>query len=104
MARQAIGYSQRMTQSDPPTEKSWTDQDESREVEGRLIPPTVPDRNAIREDRAALDQDHAADRMPTPEEEQAADAAGPVDPAVAENYKEAIERGARQEGEGRITP
>ncbi|HVE93789.1 MAG TPA: hypothetical protein VNB24_02625 [Acidimicrobiales bacterium] len=93
-----------MAESDAETAKSWTDQDEARDVEGRLMPPTVPDRNAIREDRAALDQEHKADRMPTPEEEQAADAAGPVDPAVAENYKEAMERGANQEGEGRITP
>jgi hypothetical protein len=41
-----------------------------------------------------------ADRMPTPEEEAAAP--GSVDPDVAEAYEEAIERGAKTKGEGRI--
>lgn len=77
-----------------------TDQDEPREVGDRLAPPTTPDRNAIAEDRAALDTDHKADRMPTPEEEEAAERQQ-LDPEVAENYKDALERGAAQEGEGR---
>jgi hypothetical protein len=48
-------------------------------------------------------QVHAApDDMPTPEEEQAAERAPAEDPAVAENYEEAMERGAKQKGEGRI--
>lgn len=80
----------------------WTDQDEARDVDGRLAPPTTPDRDTIAEDRRALDDDHGPDRPPTPEEEAAADAHGPVDPDVAEAYKEAAERGADQEGEGRI--
>ena len=80
----------------------WTDQDEAREVEGRLAPPTTPDRNTIAEDREAMDAPHAADRPPTPDEEEAAERAGPVDPEAAAAYKEAIERGANQEGEGRI--
>jgi len=42
------------------------------------------------------------DEMPTAEEEDAAKRAGDVDPDVADNYEEAIERGAKQRGEGRI--
>jgi hypothetical protein len=42
------------------------------------------------------------DRMPTPEEEEAAERAGALEPDVAENYEDALERGARQRGEGRI--
>lgn len=43
-----------------------------------------------------------SDDPPTSAEEQAAERAGPEDPEAARAYKEAIERGARQEGEGRI--
>ena len=77
-----------------------TDQDHAREVDGRLAPPTTPDRNSIAEDRAALDNDHAADRPATPEEAEAAERQD-LDPEVADAYKEAIERGAAQEGEGK---
>ena len=42
------------------------------------------------------------DDMPTPEEEAAAERAGAIDPEVAENYEDAIERGAKQRGEGRV--
>lgn len=42
-----------------------------------------------------------ADRQPTPEEERLADEQE-LDPEVARSYEEAIERGARQEGEGRV--
>jgi hypothetical protein len=80
----------------------WTDQDEARDVDGRLAPPTTPDRATIAEDRKALDDDHQADREPTEDEEAAAERRGDVDPAVAEAYQDAIERGAAQEGEGRI--
>lgn len=93
-----------MADTDPQTEAPRTDQDQARQVEDRLMPPTIPAKEAIREDRAALDQEHVADRMPTSDEERAAESAGAVDPEVAENYKDAMERGARQEGEGRITP
>jgi hypothetical protein len=78
-----------------------TDQDEPRKVGDRVAPATTPDRDTIREDREALTQDHGADRMPEPEEEEAAERSGPTDPDVAESYKEALERGAAQEGEGR---
>ncbi len=43
-----------------------------------------------------------ADGLPTPEEEAAAQRGRVDDPEAAEAYKEAIERGARQKGEGRI--
>ena len=78
-----------------------TDQDSARHVGDRLAPPTTPDKESIREDRAALDDDHGADRMPTPEEEAAAERAPELDPEAAQSYKEAIERGAAQEGEGK---
>ncbi len=78
-----------------------TDQDEPRQVGDRLAPPTTPDRTTIREDRAAVDSDHDADRPPTLEEGSAADMAGDLDPEVADAYKDAIERGAAQQGEGK---
>jgi len=43
-------------------------------------------------------------RMPTPEEAQAADSQGPVDPEVARNEREQYERGANVKGEGQIVP
>jgi hypothetical protein len=42
------------------------------------------------------------DDAPTDEEEEAAARAGSGDEESARAYKDAIERGARQEGEGRI--
>ena len=42
-----------------------------------------------------------ADRMPTPEEEAAAERQK-LDPEAAKHYKEMAERGANQKGEGRI--
>lgn len=78
-----------------------TDQDEPRRVGDRLAPPTTPDKDTIREDRANLDAPHVADRPPTPDEEEAAERSGELDPDVASSYKEAIERGAAQKGEGR---
>jgi hypothetical protein len=43
-----------------------------------------------------------ADDTPTSAEEAAAERAGDADDATSRSYKEAIERGARQEGEGRL--
>jgi hypothetical protein len=43
-----------------------------------------------------------ADDQPTSDEEAAAERAGEGDEESAQAYKEAIERGARQEGEGRL--
>ena len=80
----------------------WTDQDEPRDVDGRLAPPTTPDRDTIAEDRKDATAEHDADRPPTDDEAAAAEKHGPTDPHVSEAYKDAIERGAAQEGEGRI--
>ena len=80
----------------------WTDQDEARDIDGRIAPPTTPDRDTIAEDRKDADAAHDADRPPTEEEEAAAERSGDLDPAVAAAYKDAIERGAAQEGEGKI--
>ena len=44
---------------------------------------------------------HEADRAPTPEEETAAEQ-GHLDPAVAEAFEGAMERGANVKGEGQI--
>jgi len=64
--------------------------------------PTRPS-STTRETEEADAQVHAApDKMPSPEDEEAAERAPDESPAVAENYREAIERGARQEGEGRL--
>jgi hypothetical protein len=78
-----------------------TDQDEARMVGDRLAPPTIPDKDAIREDREAVSAEHTPDREPTPEEEAAAERGSAAAPDVSEEYKETLERGAAQEGEGK---
>jgi hypothetical protein len=79
-----------------------TDQDHARKVGDRLAPPTTPDADTIREDRGDVDAAHDADRMPTPEEEAAADRSkDSLDQDVSDRYEEMLERGAAQEGEGR---
>jgi len=62
---------------------------------------TRPDSETREAERDEARAAHDADREPTPEEENAADELE-LDPEVAENYEEATERGAKQEGEGRI--
>lgn len=52
-------------------------------------------------DRRDGAQQGKADRMPTPDEERAADELE-LDDEVAKNYKEAIETGANVKGEGQI--
>lgn len=79
-----------------------TDQDESRQVGDRLAPPTTPDRDTIKEDRAVADQPHVAGPEPTPEEEAAADRTkDAADADVAEHYEDMLEKGAAQKGEGK---
>ena len=56
----------------------------------------------VRSDEADAVAAHAADRPPTPDEESAAPTE--VDPAVAEAYEDAMERGAAVRGEGQIEP
>lgn len=53
------------------------------------------------EDRKDAHTTAHADRMPTPEEEAAAEK-NRLDPDAARAYKEAAERGAKARGEGRI--
>lgn len=43
-----------------------------------------------------------AGRAPTADEEAAAERNAEVDPAVAKNYEESVERGANVKGEGQI--
>jgi hypothetical protein len=59
---------------------------------------TESTRRAERNDAAAL---HDPDRLPTPDEEAAAETE-PLEEGVAEHYKEMIEHGAAEEGEGRV--
>lgn len=44
----------------------------------------------------------AAGRGPTPSEEDAAEAAGPVDDGTREAYRDMVDKGAHARGEGRI--
>jgi hypothetical protein len=62
---------------------------------------TRPDAATREAEQREARQSHDAGREPTPMEEEAADAVDP-DPSVAEAYEEATERGAQQEGEGRL--
>jgi hypothetical protein len=61
--------------------------------------PSRETRSAEREDAAA---EHDADRPPTDDEARAA-GDRTADPEVSEHYEEMAERGARQQGEGRIS-
>ena len=58
------------------------------------------DKTRTTEEEDALVRAHA-DEMPTSDEEAAAERAEP-DANVAAEYKEALDRGANQQGEGRI--
>ncbi|HZQ26839.1 MAG TPA: hypothetical protein VFA94_03980 [Acidimicrobiales bacterium] len=60
--------------------------------------PTDATRQA---DQAAADADHKASEVLLPEEEAAADR-NKLDPEVEQHYKEMVEKGAGQKGEGRI--
>ena len=61
--------------------------------------PSKPTRETEKEDAR---MHSGPDDMPTADEEAAAERAGDVDPEVADNYEDAIERGAKQRGEGRL--
>jgi hypothetical protein len=63
--------------------------------------PKISDATKDADRRDAETHAHA-DRMPTPDEERAADAAGPPDEDVIAHEREMAERGAHQKGEGRI--
>jgi hypothetical protein len=62
---------------------------------------TRPTSDTRAEEAEEAQRAHTADRPPTEEEAEAADR-NPLDPAVAESFKEAAERGAAEKGEGRI--
>ena len=70
---------------------------------GEHTKPSSSTREAEREEASAA---HVADRAASPDEEQAADQAREDLSAelesVGEHYEEMTERGAHQEGEGRI--
>ena len=53
-------------------------------------------------DRRDSAKQGVADRMPTADEERAAEKLGKPDKTVAENYEEAMELGADVKGEGQI--
>jgi hypothetical protein len=63
--------------------------------------PDAVDKATRQVDEEDAKSKHGADRMPTPEEEQRADALE-LDPKVAEHEKEMMERGANQQGEGKL--
>ncbi len=65
-------------------------------------PDTTPDEQTLAEDERDAQAEHRADRAPTPEEEQAADANPAVPPETSQAYTEAIERGADIKGEGQV--
>jgi hypothetical protein len=53
-------------------------------------------------DRKSAAMEHAAPEVPTAAENAAAERKGKADPGVAEHYEEMVERGANQQGEGRL--
>lgn len=63
--------------------------------------PTQPDDATREAERAEADADARPDRMPTADEEQAVEGRK-VDPDVRKHEEEMAERGANQQGEGRV--
>ena len=64
--------------------------------------PDATSPETVESDEQAAQAPHDADRIPTAEEEAAAEKAGGVDAGVAEAYEESMERGANVKGEGEI--
>lgn len=62
---------------------------------------TTPSDRTRATEREDAQQPAGADRMPTPAEEAVADELEP-DPEVARHEREMAERGANQQGEGRL--
>ena len=63
---------------------------------------TRPSRKTRDEERREAKDTADAGREPTPEEEEEAADRNEPDEEVAEHYEEMTERGANQEGEGRV--
>jgi hypothetical protein len=61
---------------------------------------TTPSDVTRAEEARQAGKSHDAGREPTPEEEAAAEK-NSVDPATREGYEDMLERGAKQEGEGK---
>jgi len=66
-----------------------------------MATPTRPSRETRDAEREDADRKAGADRVPTEDEERLAEQHTP-DESVAEHEAEMLERGARQEGEGRV--
>ncbi len=64
--------------------------------------PTRPSDETRKEEARDEQVTASADETPTSDEEAAAERAGEADEETSRSYKEAIERGAHQEGEGRL--
>ena len=62
---------------------------------------TTPSRETRATEREEAEAEHRADRPPTDEEAELAEHQ-PLDPDVSEHEREMTERGARQQGEGRL--
>ena len=63
--------------------------------------PTRPSSETRDAERAEATKTAGADREPTPDEEKIADSLE-LDPEVAKHEQEMLERGAHQEGEGKL--
>jgi hypothetical protein len=61
----------------------------------------TPDEEATADEEATPDEEATADEEATPDEEATADELE-LDPETAAHYEEMAERGANQEGEGRL--
>jgi hypothetical protein len=93
---------------DAPQPADWAEQPEEAYVaendtewQDESAPNTFPSGDTADADRRDAGAAHGADAMPTAEEEAAAPTE--VDPEVAENYEDALERGANVKGEGQIS-
>jgi hypothetical protein len=64
--------------------------------------PTRPSAETRKEEARDEKVSAHADETPTSAEEAAAERAGDADEETSRSYKEAIERGAHEEGEGRL--
>ena len=64
--------------------------------------PTTPSKETRAAERKDAAKAAGADRAPSAEEQAAAEAAGDLDPSVADHERDKSGRGARQQGEGRI--
>ena len=81
-------------------EAAYVEETASEWADGSL-PNTFPSGETLKADRRDAEAAHRPGRGPTPEEEDEVRGEA-VDPAVAAAYRAATQRGADQEGEGRV--